>query len=155
MYLLAILGIILFVMLVGMTSEMGFVYLSSCIDLSSLLLILIIVIPIMASMGMLKDLNHAFRLTLGRKKADSLSELKRAKMAMTYLIRCSLFAGVVGTLVGAIQVLVFYNKDMVVMTASMAVALCSLLYAFVIAIVLLPIEARLDQKIAEFMENEE
>lgn len=154
MYLLAILGVILFVVLVGGVTDMGFASLSSCIDVTSLLLILVIVIPVMASMGMLKDLNHAFRLTLGKGKADSLPELKRAKMAITYLIRCSLLAGTVGALVGGIQILYFFRENIQSLMAGLAVAICPLLYAFVIAIVLLPIEARLAIKISEFMESE-
>lgn len=155
MYLLAILGVILFAFLAGAVSDMGLGSLSSCLDLFSLLLILVIIIPVMASMGMLKDLNHAFRLTLGRRRALSLPELKRAKMAVTYLIRCSLLAGAVGVMVGVLQVLSYYKADTMVLTASLGVAICPLLYAFVIALVLLPIEARLEQKIEEFMESEE
>lgn len=154
MYLLAILGVILFVVLVGGVTEMGLVSLSSCIDITSLLLILVIVIPVMASMGMLKDVNHAFRLTLGKGKAGSLPELKRAKLAITYLIRCSLLAGAVGTLVGGMQLLSFFRADIRSMIAGLGVAICPLLYAFVIAIVLLPIEAKLQLKISEFMESE-
>lgn len=154
MYLLAILGVIVSVVLMGVISEMGVESLSSCIDLYSLLLILIIVIPMMASMGMLKDLNRAFKFTLGKKQAGSLPDLKRAKLAVTYLIRCSLFAGAVSTLFGGIQVLAYFRDEPGQLGAGMGVALCSLLYAFVIAIVLLPIEARLEQKIIEFMESE-
>lgn len=155
MYLLAILGVILSVLFMGMFSPEGIASLSSCVDLFALLLIIIIVIPAMAAMGMLKDLNHAFRLALGRKAAGSLRELKHAKTAMTYFIKCILLAGVMGTLAGVMQVLSFSNEGMKMLTASLGVAVCPLLYAFVIAIVLLPIEARLDQKIMEFMENEE
>jgi hypothetical protein len=155
MYLLAILGVILSVLLMGLFSPDGMASLSSCLDLFALLLIIVIVIPVMAAMGMLKDLNHAFRLTLGRKAAGELRELKRAKTAMVYLIRCVVLAGVTGTLAGVMQVLSFGAEEMTTLTASLGVAICPLLYAFVIAIVLLPIEARLEQKIVEFMENEE
>lgn len=155
MYFLAILGVILLVVLGGGVTQEGISSLSSCIDLMSLLLIVVIVIPVMASMGMLKDLNHAFKLTFGRRKAESLRELKRAKLAMTYLIKCFIFAGVVGALVGVIQVLALYNDEIRALTASLGVAICPLLYAFVIAVILLPLEAGLEQKILEFMENEE
>lgn len=155
MYLLAILGVILAVVLTGMFTAPGIASLSSCVDSVSLILILVIVIPLMASMGMLKDLNQAFKLTLGKKKAESLRELKRARLAITYLIRSSLFAGALGTLFGVIQLASLCNEELGFFAAGLGVAACSLLYAFVIAIVLLPIEARLEQKILEFMENEE
>ncbi len=155
MYLLAILGVILSALLMGMFSPDGIASLSSCLDLFALLLIVIIVIPVMASMGMLKDLNHAFRLTLGRKAAGSLRELKRAKTAMVYLMRCVLLAGVTGTLAGIMQVLSTSEGEVGILTASMGVAVCPLLYAFVIVLVLLPIDARLEHRIVEFMENEE
>ena len=103
MYLLAILGVILSVLLMGLFSPDGMASLSSCLDLFALLLIIVIVIPVMAAMGMLKDLNHAFRLTLGRKAAGELRELKRAKTAMVYLIRCVVLAGVTGTLAGVMH----------------------------------------------------
>lgn len=156
MYLLAILGVILSVVLMGAASEMGLVgSLGTCIDLYSLLLILVVVIPVMASMGMLKDFNLAFKLTLGKKQAGSLADLKRAKLAVSYFIKSTLFAGAVGTLFGGVQVLGFFRDELVQLTASLGVAFCTLLYAFVIAIVLLPIEARLERKILEFMESEE
>ncbi len=156
MYLLAILGVILSVILMGALSELGMMSsLGSCIDLYSLLLIVIIVIPVMASMGMLRDFNLAFKLTLGKKQAGSLSDLKRAKLAVCYFIRCTLFAGAVGTLFGVIQVLSFFHDESGQLAAGLGVAACSLLYAFVIAIVLLPIEARLERKMIEFMESEE
>ncbi len=155
MYLLAILGVILLVVIGGGVTQTGAASLTACIDTMSLLLIIVVVIPVMASMGMLKDLNHAFKLTLGRRKAESLRELKRARLAMTYLIRSSIFAGVVGALVGCIQVLSIYNGEMKVLSASLGVAICPLLYAFVFAIILIPFEAGLEQKILEFMESEE
>lgn len=155
MYILVVLAVILLVFLSGGIGEAGVASLSTCIDSMSLILILIIVIPVMASMGMLKDFNRAFMLTLGKRRADSLSELRRAKLAIKYFIRCSLFAGAVGTLIGAMQILAYYNDDLKVLTMALGIALCSLLYAFVIALVLLPIEAKLEQKIVEFMESEE
>lgn len=155
MYLLAILGVILLVVLGGGVTQTGFSSLLACLDSMSFLLIIVIVIPVMASMGMLKDLNHAFRLTLGRRKAESLRELKRAKLAITYLIKCLIFAGVVGTLLGIIQVLSLYNEETRMLSASLGVAVCPLLYAFVIAIILVPLEAGLEQKILEFMESGE
>lgn len=155
MYLLAILGVIVAVILTGTYIEPGIASLASCIDSFALLFILVIVIPLMASMGMLKDVNQAFKLTLGKKKAESLRELKRARLAMTYLIRCSLFAGAMGAVLGGIQVTYFCKDEAIALAPSLGVAACPLLYAFVIAIVLLPIEARLEQKILEFMESEE
>ena len=154
MYILVILGVIISVLFAGMTGDKGGASLVPCVDIAALLLILVVVIPVMASMGMLKDLNLAFKLTLGKGKADNLPDLKRAKHAMTYMIRATLFAGTVGTLVGAIQVLAFY-KEMLALTAGLGVAICPLLYAFVIAIVLLPLEARLERKIVEYMESGE
>lgn len=155
MYFLAILGVILLVVLGGGVTQTGFTSLLACLDSMSMLLIVVIVIPVMASMGMLKDLNHAFRLTFGRRKAESLRELKRAKLAITYLIKCLIFAGVVGALLGVIQVLSLYNGEIRILAASLGVAVCPLLYAFVIAIILIPLEAGLEQKILEFMESGE
>ncbi len=73
---------------------------------------------------------------------------------MLYLIRCSLFAGTVGALVGIMQLLSFSSVEIHPLMAGLSVAICPLFYAFVIAIVLLPIEAKLELKISEFMENE-
>ena len=58
------------------------------------------------------------------------------KTAMVYLIRCVVLAGVTGTLAGVMQVLSFGAEEMTTLTASLGVAICPLLYAFVIATLL-------------------
>ena len=156
MYIFVILGIILSVYLMlavnasGFDINIAFYY----IDSATILFMAIIVVPILAAAGLLKDFHNAFKLTLGRKTAESLKELRRAKDAIKLAMSSSLFAGAVSTLVECVRVGVKAGGWSEA-GKGYSVALISLLYGFIICLILFPINSRLEQKIADFMESEE
>lgn len=156
MYIFAILGIILSVYLMLAVNASGFdiSYVYYYIDSPSILFMIIIVVPILAAAGLLKDFHNAFKLTLGRKTAGCLKELRRAKAAIKLAMRSSLCAGAVSSLIECVRIGAKANEWS---EAGMeySVALISLLYGFIICLILFPINSRLEQKIADFMESEE
>ena len=75
MYILAVIGVILAVLLNTAVSESGLDAAISYLDYISILQFVIIIIPILAASGLLKDFNNALKLVIGRKKAESMLQL--------------------------------------------------------------------------------
>lgn len=147
MYLLSVLAIVLcfvFVRLMNSYSIMGFV------DISCILLLVVLVVPIMVSAGLLKDLNNGIRLILGKKKETAMLELKRAKLAVETMMKVSLCSSLFVTMVETV-VLLHHMTDPALLGPMISVCLLSLLYAVIINLLLLPIRARLEQRILEYI----
>lgn len=147
MYLLSVLAIVLcfvLIQLVNPYSIMGFM------DVTCIFLLVVLVVPIMISAGLLKDLNHAIRLTLGKKKETAMLELKRAKLAVDTMMKVSIYSSIFVTMI-EIVVLLHNMSDPVQLGPMISMCLLSLLYAMVISLLLLPIRAKLEQRILEYI----
>lgn len=162
MYFLSILGVILSVILMGCSGE-AMQNLGYLLDIVNILLVLIVTIPILASSGLHKDFNNAFKFTLGKKEADNLIELKRAKEAITLVIKTVILSGI---LFWAFETIVIsynvindadtiekLNKSISMFLANEAIGILSIFYAMVVSLLLLPIGSRLEVKMAEFMKE--
>lgn len=148
MYLLSVLAIVLCFMLVEVTQQtMG---LFEFWDSMSFIFLIVLSIPVMLSAGLLKDLNNAFRLVFGRKKDAALLELKRAKLAVDTMIRTVLYSSVF-VMIMQIVVMLHSMSDPSHIGPDISVALLTLFYAVIISILLLPIKAKLEQRILEYM----
>lgn len=148
MYILSILAIIVSVVLMSCCSLN--VNIMSYIDVVSLMVILLISIPVLISAGLGKDFNRAFGFTLGNRKADSLVSLKRAKEAVELVRKTMIYSGIFAGVFSAICVL-NQTGDMSKIGLNIAVCLITILYGVAINILLLPISAKLEVKIAEYM----
>lgn len=148
MYLLSVLAIILCFILVEATQQAMGLY--AFWDSMSFIFLLVLTIPVMLSAGLLKDLNNAFRLIFGGKKEAALLEMKRAKLAVDTMIRTVLYSSVFVMLL-QIVVLLHNMSDPSLLGPIISVALLTLLYAVVASILLLPIKAKLEQRILEYM----
>lgn len=149
MYLLSVLGIIICFLLVCF-SQPG-IRLYQFLDGMSFLTMMVLVISLMFSTGLLKDLNNAFRLVLGKKKETAtLLELKRAKLAVEMMTRVSICSSVFVTLV---QTIVFLHNmsDPIYLGPILSMMILAVLYAMVISLLLIPIKAKLEQRILEYM----
>lgn len=147
MYLLSVLAIVLcfvFVQLMNPYSIMGFV------DVTCMLLLVVLIVPIMVSTGLLKDLNNGIRLILGKKKETAMLELKRAKLAVDTTMKVSIYGSLFVTMV-EIVVLLHNMTDPVLLGPMISICLLSLLYAVIINLLLLPIRAKLEQRILEYI----
>ena len=105
----------------------------------------------MVASGLLKDFNNAFRLTIGKKNAKSILELKRAKEAVKFAGKLFIMSGFLGTLMGIIMVAYSCSTIKSIMI-NMSVALLTMFYGLVLYILLLPIQLRIEIKISEFMQ---
>ena len=120
-------------------------------DIVSMLIVIIIFISMMVASGLLKDFNNAFRLTIGKKNAKSILELKRAKEAVKFAGKLFIMSGFLGTLMGIIMVGYSCSTIKSIMI-NMSVALLTMFYGLVLYILLLPIQLRIEIKISEFMQ---
>ncbi|MDE7334663.1 MAG: hypothetical protein K2O16_21025 [Lachnospiraceae bacterium] len=155
MYLLSIvtvivLTVVMYVFSNGVSGE----YLAIFFDSYTLFFLILSVIPLMISGGLLKDFNNSFRLVIGKKKPSDFMELVRAREAVGLAIKVLVAVSAFICVVGGILVL-FMTDDPAALGPNLGVMLLSLVYGLGVAVVLLPLQARLNIKIQEYtMEKE-
>ena len=147
MYLLCVLAIIIcfvLVQFVNPISILGFV------DVTSISFLVVLVVSILLSAGLLKDLNNAIRLILGKKKQAAMLELKRAKLAVDTTIKVSVYSSILVTMMELV-VLLHNMADPSYLGPMISMSLLIVLYAMIIALLLMPIRAKLEQRILEYI----
>lgn len=151
MYLLSVLGMIICFLLVYITHPGNSIF--HFLDGMSFMIMLVLVIPIMLSTGLLKDLNNAFRAVLGRKKETTLLELKRAKLAAEMLGRVSVCSSI---FIALIQTVVFLHSmsDPAYLGPIISAMVLTVVYAMVISLLMIPIRAKLEQRILEYIPSD-
>lgn len=155
MYLLSIATVIVLTIVMYVSSNgMGGNYLVRFFDPPTLFFLILSVIPLMLSGGLLKDFNNSFRLVIGKKEPSDFMELVRAREAVGLAIKILVAVSAFICVVGGVLVL-FMTDDPASLGPSLSVMLLSLVYGLGVAVVLLPLQARLNIKIQEFtMEKE-
>lgn len=147
MYLLSVSAVILcfiVIQFVNPISIFGFV------DVISMALLVILVVPIMLSAGLLKDLNNAIRLVLGKRKEAAMLELKRAKLAVDMMIKISIYSSIFVTLMELV-VLLHNMSDPSYLGPMISMSLLIMLYAMVVSLLFMPIRGKLEQRILEYI----
>lgn len=154
MYFLSMVSVILLTVVMCGASGMNGSYYVRYLDFNTILFLILFLIPLLLSGGLLKDFQNAFRIGVGRKEAASLMELKRAKEAVGLTVKIMLTLSV---FICAIQgVFILYNMaDPALLGPSFSVSLLSLAYGMGIALVLFPLQARINMKIQEFVSEKE
>lgn len=157
MYFLAIISVIVATGLVCLMTALGaggmFVA-GRMFDLSVVLMLILFFIPLLVSSGLWKDFNNAFRLGIGKKKAESLMELKKAKEATGLSIRILLSETLLIAAVQCIQIL--YNMDdLMRLGPNIAVLALTVIYGMGITMILLPLQSILHIKIQEYINGQE
>ncbi|MDE6617393.1 MAG: hypothetical protein K2K35_12575, partial [Lachnospiraceae bacterium] len=109
MYILAVIGVICSVVLLNVATEEGFSNMLIYYDVISMLQLVVLIVPILAAAGLVKDFNNALKLALGKKKAESILQLKRAKEAVRLTEKICIASGVMGTCCGIIRVFYSYK----------------------------------------------
>ena len=155
MYLLSVICVILLTaVMCGSWGVTGSAMFGWFYDFSTIIYLVLFLVPLLISGGLLKDFSNAFRLVIGKKEAGSLSELKRAKEAVNLTIKIMI---VVSVFIFAIQgIFIIYSMtEPAQLGPYFSVALLSLIYGMGTALVLLPLQARLNIKIQEFISEKE
>lgn len=156
MYILAVLGVILSVLLMTIAGEDGLAGVATLFytfDIISILIILIIAIPVVISTGLHKDFNNAFKFAIGKKKAKSLLELKRAKEAIILTGRTVMASGILGACFSWIIIAYKVEAELEHIMPNLGVSFITILYALIVYLLLLPIRSKLEIKIIEFMQE--
>lgn len=153
MYLLALLGVILVtgytILVCGFSGG-----LLAMFDVAAVIMLVLLIVPMLFASGLLKDFNKAFRFIIGKKKAESLMELKRAKEAVR-LTGKVVVAG--SAFVSFLQgIIILYTVDEPsALGPNFAVLLLTVVYGLAVRLLLLPMESILNVKIQEFISEEE
>lgn len=148
MYLLSILAIVLcFVYVHCFQMSLGILQL---FDAVSILFLVMLIVPVMISAGLLKDLNNAFRLVFGKKEEVTLLAIKRAKLAVDTMMKISVYASVFVMLLQLV-VLLHNMTDPSTLGPIVSVAFLTMLYTMVICLLMMPIRAKLEQRILEYI----
>lgn len=155
MYLLSFISVVLLTGVISVVSfGMNVSFAARLIDFSTIFLLVLFVVPLLISGGLLKDFNNAFRLEMGKKNAESLMELKRAKESVSLTIKVMISLSIFVCAVQGIGV-IYSIDDLSSLGPYFARSLCSLIYGMGTALILLPLQARLNIKIQEFISEKE
>ncbi|MCI8327404.1 MAG: hypothetical protein HFI37_06480 [Lachnospiraceae bacterium] len=151
MYLISIIAVL---GLVAFTCMTGGINIVALLDLPTLILLLFITVPMLVSAGLLKDFNRAFRFVIGKKKADSLKELRRSIEALSLAIKTIQCSGV---LISSIEVIVMLrHADRLEMIGPMVcVSILAVVYGIGLSLLLFPIRTQLQLQVIEYLSEEE
>ncbi len=101
--------------------------------------------------------SNAFKLTIGRKKADSILQLKRAKEAVKLAGKTSLASGAMATCCGFIinahNCITSTGTDINSLVAGSAASLITMFYGLILYLFLLPVKSKLEVRISDFMQD--
>ncbi len=136
----------------------GFGSISAYMDLPTLLLISILILPSLLLRGTWRDCVRGVKL-LRKDFSCSLNEMKKAQCAVEFLQKHLLWAGVIITLTGIINLFmsVLNASDasrFQVLGPSLAVVSLGPLYIALLEFLLLPLETVVKKRILEYMEDE-
>lgn len=123
-----------------------------CIDLPSVIILLILCVPVLLSAGLFRDFNNAFAIALSKKKIARITEMKRAMEAVDLTMKTLLFGG--GFIFIFSLIIVLRNLEVPEMLGpNIAVAMLTFIYAIGFNIILLPIKSKLNIRMTEFMQD--
>ncbi len=148
-----ILIIIVGFLFMNLSSAEGLESISFCIDIPTLLCILVFTLPVLLRRGMWQDFMRAFRM-LKRTYVCSLGDLKRTKEAVELMQKQVMYGGVIVMIMGIIYLLAMVNNPASVGPA-LAVAVLSILYTAVLELLLLPLQHEVGRRIIDYMEGED
>lgn len=150
---LYIIALIIFIAMLFFNMFLCGVSLTHLIDMVSLLLVVLSVVPMLFVSGMERDFIRSFLVI--SKKTENLTtiQLKRCKAAVSLTIKLLLCSGTLMTLVSAYGLLCL-NPLPEQMFPSLAVASLCLVYALIPCFLLLPLQAKLTAKLINLQEDE-
>lgn len=142
--------------------EGGVVTVPNFLDIPSLLLILLLVIPILISAGLIKDFRLSFKRAFLERMSVTRAELKRSMEAVMLAVRANWMAGIFSFLIDSSFI---WRLDMKELGGSleqyihlslvnMSVAVLPLFYAVVLNLILLAVYGRLKKRCIDYMGEE-
>lgn len=89
----------------AVSSSSGIGILINYMDVTSLLILFILCIPILISSGLVKDFNNGFRILFKKGKQTNLAEIKRAVEAVELTMKILLYSGMFSFLFSVVIIL--------------------------------------------------
>lgn len=136
----------------AVSSSSGIGVLINYMDVTSLLILFILCIPILISSGLIKDFNNGFRILFKKGKQTNLAEIKRAVEAVELTMKILLYSGMFSFLFSVVIILDI-SKDIASFGGNLSVSLVSLTYALAINMVLHPIRTKLKVKLIDYIQE--
>lgn len=112
------------------------------LDCPTIIIIVVITFIVLLMSGLAKDFVTSFLIAFGMKQLVEKSELRKALAAQKLVITVVPMIGIIATIVGVISIF-GQLTDMKIIVTNLSVAMLSILYSFIIDLLLLPIAAKL------------
>ena len=147
MYLLSLfVFMVLVVGFMAITGGGGLQALTYFIDMPSIILLILLIVPMLMNAGVLKDLNNAFRLGAKRRVQVERLELMRAVEAVSFTIKASWTAGIFSVIFQFSIAIMRNAPDTELAFLYTAVSMIPLSYTTFFVILLLPLRSRLNMQ---------
>lgn len=125
----------------------GFQTFSYFIDMPSIIILILLLVPMLLSAGVLKDLNNAFRLGAKRRTQAKRMELIRAVEAVSFTIKALWTAGIFSVIFQFSIAIMRQSPEANLAFLYLAVSMIPLLYTTFFVILLLPLRSRLNMQL--------
>ena len=125
----------------------GFQTFSYFIDMPSIIILILLLVPMLLSAGVLKDLNNAFRLGAKRRTQAKRMELIRAVEAVSFTIKALWTAGIFSVIFQFSIAIMRQAPEANLAFLYLAVSMIPLLYTTFFVILLLPLRSRLNMQL--------
>ena len=123
------------------------------IDMPSIILLILLLVPMLLNAGVLKDLNNAFRLGARRKVQAKRLELMRAVEAVSFTIKALWTAGIFSVIFQFSIAIMGKAPDADMAFLYTAVSIIPIWYTTFFAILLLPLRTRLNMQLNALCEE--
>ena len=154
MYLLSLfVFMVLVVGFMAITGEGGLHGLIYFIDMPSIILLILLLVPMLLNAGVLKDLNNAFRIGARRKVQAKRLELMRAVEAVSFTIKALWTAGIFSVIFQFSIAIIGKAPDADMAFLYTAVSIIPIWYTTFFVILLLPLRTRLNMQLNTLCEE--
>lgn len=131
----------------------GFATLYNYIDIPSMIILLLLVIPVLISAGMFRDFCVSFKRAFSAQIICTRAELQRSMEAVKLARKSNYAAGIFGFLISFVFVCKGYDlSDAHVFWLNMAVAVIPVIYAVALDLIFLAVYGRLKKRYMDFMQ---
>ena len=148
-----IIALVLVFLYTAFLSVEGITSLVNYIDMPSLIILVLLVVPVLISAGMLRDFCASFRRAVSLQTACTRAELQRSMEAVKLARRSNYTAGLFGFLIAFVFVCRGYESMREnVFWLNMAVAVIPVIYAGAFDLIFLAVYGRLKKRYIDFMQ---
>lgn len=125
---------------------------AALLDLPSLIIILVLIVPVLLRNGVWQDFKRAWKL-LKKDYSCHLSELRRTLDVVEMMQKQGIYAGIISMLLSIITVLRCLS-DLASLGPNLAVAVLTMFYAVIFEMLLLPLQLEVKRRIIDYMEED-